>query len=54
MKLFKVCPFCGGEARLVKCIFNKYTVECEACLAIMPKTYKTIAEAINNWNSYWW
>lgn len=48
----KPCPFCGGEARLVKdfCSFKDWNyVRCEECGA-MTSTADNAYRAINYWN----
>ena len=52
----KPCPFCGGEAKLLKipvpdknmCI---YTVQCTQCTKSIAHPFATKKEAIKTWNS---
>lgn len=44
------CPFCGGEAELLKYTTKPY-VSCERCGCSMPDVHQTEAEAIAAWNT---
>lgn len=46
----KPCPFCGGEAILIKeKIITRFYVECKKCSA-MTNLFTTKEEAIEVWN----
>ena len=46
----KLCPFCGGKARLTLFLGN-YAVTCTSCLGcIAPYPQQTKKEAVDAWN----
>ena len=55
MSELKPCPFCGGEAKLVR-NWNLYYIMCRSCVAIIgevkehPNDFRTRDEVIAAWN----
>ena len=51
----KPCPFCGGEAKVYRRIFDwetwDYKVECSKCHCAATENYDTKQEAIEEWNT---
>ena len=45
------CPFCGGEAKLVSTLGDRYWVGCNNCGAEQGFTSPTEEEAIERWNT---
>ena len=50
----KPCPFCGGEAEIVKCdnLFSilYFYVGCKTCLARAKSCYESPEDAVRYWN----
>lgn len=47
----KPCPFCGGEAELIKPrLETPWTVECKKCGCILFTEYECQRKAIAAWN----
>ena len=53
----KTCPFCGGEAHVIKCkkamaflpVIDSYKVECAYCFCGTGR-YPSEEKAVNAWN----
>ena len=52
--VLKPCPFCGGEAKIMKHLFNNqstsYGVKCKRCLAETFQFFKSREKAVEAWN----
>ena len=46
---FKKCPFCNGEAVMIKTKEGKYVIECTKCSARAAES-DTIERAMERWN----
>ena len=51
----KPCPLCGGEAQIARTMHMgmrayRFFAVCLVCGAEMPRTSRTITQAVNAWN----
>lgn len=51
MEKLKLCPFCGGKAKIIYYDTDGYLPQCTKCEGMIEKWFETEDEAVEAWNN---